>query len=332
MSIRCLPCFAIALSVLAGAAAHAGDLPPNWPMAPSELERRFANDPFTIKEVKGAGGGVTGASKVLLEYADGKTLKAKWKEAPEGDADGWNNCPRKELAVYEIQRWIYDENDFIIPTTTPRCIPIEGYRLIDKEHDPTIPGTSCVLGMLAVWMENVTAPGPQSKLMTGYDFYQKKRFRSDPAYAAYLSDFNVLLYLVNHRDGRKGNLLLSTVPGDPRVFAVDNGIAFEPFPWNFLVRNWFRIRVPWVRKETIERLRSVDAADYDRLGVLVEMQRMEDGMLQDVRPTRSLNTNRGARWQDGRLQLGLSRREIGNVRDRIEELLEEVDEGDIDVR
>lgn len=313
----------LALGGAVAAAAAAGQLPRNWPQAPSELERRFASGDFLIREVKGAGGGVTGASRLLIEYPDGKQFKVKWKSVPAKSADGWNNSPRKELASYEVQRWLVDENDFLVPTSVPVCIPLDRYAPVDAKAKATLPGTSCVLGILTTWLEDVTAP---EKLE------DKKRLREDETFARYMADFNLLAYLIDHRDGRRGNVLLSSDPSDPRVFAVDNGIAFGPFPWNFLVRNWNDIRVPWLRNETVERLRRVDEDALERLGIVAELAADEAGVLRPVPPGPNLDEDEGARIRPGRIQFGLTEDEIDDLEDRIEDLLEKIDSGKIAVR
>lgn len=310
-------------SLLVVGDAVADGTPRNWPMPPSELERRFATEDFRILEVKGAGGGVTGASKLLLEYPDGKTLKVKWKSVPDKSADGWNNSPRKELAAYQVQRWIVDENDFIVPTAAPHCIPLADYAPIAAEAKPSLPGSNCVLGILAVWMNDVTAPE---------EFWDEKRFASDPLYAHYMADFNVLTYLIEHRDGRRGNLLLSSDPADPRAFAVDNGIAFNPFPWNPLVINWHKFRVPWVRRATIDKLRHVTKAQLNALGVVGELALDGNGVFKVVPAGGNLDDDKGVRRKDGRVQFGLTEDEIEDLEDRIESLIKDVDKGRIQAR
>lgn len=307
------------------AVASADGLPKNWPMAPSELETRFTTQDFVIKEVKGAGGGVTGASKLKIEYPDGKVLKVKWKAVPEKSADGWNNSPRKELAAYEVQRWLVDENDFIVPTLAPYCIPMEAYKPISKDAKPSFPNSSCELGLIAIWIDDVTAPKT---------FWDAKRFAKDPLYARYMADFNLLTYLLDHRDGRQGNLLLSTDPADPRVFAVDNGISFDPFPWNFLVPNWDEIRVPWLRRETVERLRKVKEDQIEALGVVAELEIDPAGRYRPVKPTRNFDDEdkKGFRRRGDRIQFGLTDDEIDDLENRIEKLLDRVDNGKQPVR
>src|SRR6185369_8441369 len=269
VSAGALLCLAIAGST------NAAGLPRNWPMAPAELEKRLGEQDIEIREAKPAGSGVTGAWKLAIAFSDGKTLQAKWKSAPPETADGWNNSPRRELATYEIQRWLFDENDYVVPTIEPRCFALEKIRSFQADSKPTLAGSSCVLGTVAVWLEDVTAPK---------DAYDKKRFRSDPLYARYLADLNVLTYVIGHRDGHQGNILVSTDASDPRSYAVDNGMAFDLLPWNLNVNNWFRIRVPWLRRETVDRLRKVDKKTIRALAVVAELEVDNAGMLHVVAP------------------------------------------------
>jgi hypothetical protein len=319
-----LPTAALGLCMAVAAShAFADAIPGNWPLAPSELERRLGAEAFRILEVKGAGGGVTGASRLLVEYGDGTRLKVKWKSVPAGSADGWNNSPRKELASYEVQRWFLDEKDYLVPTLTPQCLTFEAHRPIAAGAKASLKGSRCVLGIVAVWLDKVTAPEV---------FWDAERFARDEAYARSMADFNVLTYLVEHKDGRRGNLLLSTDAADPRVFAVDNGIAFDPFPWNFLVPNWNKIRVPWLRRDTVERLRKVDKEALEKLGVVAELELGEDGVFRPVPPGPNMDDDEGVRRRGNRVQFGLTEDEIEDLEERLEDLLKKVDAGKIAVR
>jgi hypothetical protein len=273
--------------------------------------------------VKPIAEGVTGAYKLGLAFPDGKTLDVKWKEVPRGSGDGWNNSPRKEIAAYAIQRWFLDEADYVVPTPVPRCIALDRYAAVERQAEPTLPGTRCVLGIAVAWMEDVTPDG----------VWDPARFARDPHYAAHVADFNLLTYLIEHKDGRRGNFLLSKDPADPRVFAVDNGISFDAFPWNFLVTNWHRIRVPWLRREAVNRLRAVSPAKIAALGTLAELAADEDGILRPVVPPGpNLDPDEGARIAPGRVQFGLTDDDIEDLEERIEELIEDVDEGDVPLR
>ena len=64
---------------------------------------------------------------------------------------------------------------------------------------------------------------------------------------------------------------------------------------------------------------------------MAEMQLDDDGMFQHVDPGPNIESDKGIRYEDGRLQFGLTEDEIENVWERIEDLLEMVDEGDIPV-
>ena len=304
-------------------AKDAAGMPRNWPMAPSELDYRLAFEDFVIREVKDAGAGVTGAARFLVEFPDGQTLKVKWKRFPEGTLDGWNNSPRKEFAAYRIQRWLFDEQDYVVPTPVPRCIPLEVYAPVDPNAKPTVPGTRCVLGLFAVWMNDVEVVDDLEDEIKE----EGGRFNRDPHFAQHLSDLNLLTYLIDHRDGREGNFLISKDPADPRVFAIDNGIAFEGFPWNFFVPNWNKIRVPWFRRDPIERLRGLPGEEVDRLASLFDLDADAQGILRLQQPTAAIDPNEGVRVVEGKVQLGLTTKEIGALKERIADLLADVDAG-----
>jgi hypothetical protein len=138
---------------------------------------------------------------------------------------------------------------------------------------------------------------------------------------------NLLTYLIEHEDGRKGNFLVSEIESDRRVFSIDNGVSFGAKMKNFFVRNWHKIRVPALRRETIERLRRVTPEQLEALGVLAELRADDAGVLRPVPFSENANPKKGARAEPGWVQLGLSRREIQGLRKRIERLLAQVDAG-----
>lgn len=314
---------ALLLAGLPVSSAFAEGLPRNWPMGSKEIEHHLESGQFTIKEVKSAGGGVTGASKLKIAFPDGAEVKVKWKAVPPGGLDGWNNSPRKELAAYEVQKWFLDENDYVVPTAVPYCIPLDAYKAISPTPVASVKGTKCVLGILSVWLSDVDAP---------LKFWNPERFKSDPLFARNMADFNLLTYLVDHRDGRQGNLMVSTDPSDPRVFAVDNGIAFEGFPWNFFVTNWNKIRVPYLNRRSIDRLRTIDRARMDKLETIIEVALDKDGVYHVVQPGPDLQPSKGVREPNGHIQFGLTRKEIDKLEKRVKTLLADVDKGRIKVK
>lgn len=289
----------------------------HWPAPPAELEKLLAGAPFEILSVRGGVGGVTGVRKLELAFPpSGRSFAAKWKVAPGGDADGWNNTPRKELAAYEIQKWFLDPSDYVVPTVAVRCIDFATYAPLSDSPKANIPGSRCVTGALVVWISGVTVPDV---------LYDEERFRAEPLYARHLADFNLLTYLIEHEDGRRGNFLVSEIESERRIFSIDNGVAFGVRVKNWFVRNWNDLRVPALRAETIERLRRIGPADLASLGVLVELRADPAGILRPVPRTANADPERGTRVSDGWLQLGLDDGEIEDLEERLEELLEDID-------
>ena len=237
-----------------------------------------------------------------------------------GDADGYNNSPRKEIAAYQLQAWFLDPPDYVVPTTALRCLPPEMLRKQGCRPEPNMPGAKCVLGVLSVWLDKVTVPE---------HVLEPEQFASDAQYAANLGRFNLLTYLVKHEDGRAGNILVSKTPEDRRVFAIDNGIAFDAIVKNWFVPNWNVLRVPAVPHLEIERLRRIERSSIDRLGVVAEMKADANGMLQAVPPSPNRDPDNGTRVSDGWVQLGLTEDELDGVEERLEELLERVDDGEL---
>ena len=290
-----------------------------WPLPPGELEHVLMHEALVVRSHEPIGRGVTGAAKEKVDIAaDGDAFALKWKPVPAGDADGWNNSPRRELAAYEVQKWFLDPEDYVVPTSALRCSPLERYRLLDPDAEPTIPGVRCVLGWVMVWLEHVTVPER---------LYERDRFLADPAYAFHFANFNLLTYLIDHRDGRAGNFLVSDDATNRRVFSVDNGIAFDPLIYNYFTSNWHRLRVPAVRREAVARLRRITAEDIDALGVVADLAVDEEGILRYRVSGPNLDPDRGARVRPGHVQFGLTRRERRGVAARLAALLAAVDAG-----
>lgn len=308
-----------ALLLAAAAAADPVDPAHHWPLPPGVLEERLITEDFEVIEVSGDVGGVMGVLKLGIRMAkDSNEFAVKWKKAPSGDADGWNNTPRKEIAAYEIQKWFLDPSDYVVPTIVARCIPLDRYGPIGDVPKPTVAGTRCVMGALVVWLDAVTVPD---------ELHDPARFRDEPLYARHLADLNLLTYLVDHEDGREGNFLVSELEQERRVFSIDNGVAFGALVKNFLIPNWNKIRVPALRKQTIDRLRAVGSEQYDALGVLVEMKADGAGVLRPVPLGENAAPKKGSRVRPGWIQLGLEKDEIRAVRKRVERLLQQVDDG-----
>lgn len=295
----------------------------NWPIPPLEAERLLGASRLELVSIEATTKGVAGAYKGVVTFPDdGRRATVKWKHVPRG-LDSWNNNPRKEIATYAIQRYFLEPRDYVVPTTVLRCVPVDRYRTLDPTAaEATTEGTKCVLGTLSLWLEHVKEPDP---------LYDPARFARDPWYAYHLADFNVLAYLVEHRDGRPGNILVSDDERNRFVFAVDNGITFGGLVYNFLTTNWDVMRVPSIPLEAVARLRALDRHTLDQLATVADMRADARGILRPVRPEAPLDPDQGVRVRPGRVQLGLTKAEIDGVAERVAALLRQVDDGTLGV-
>jgi hypothetical protein len=329
---RILLSIALCASSLAITGASSGqnaDPHPNLPLSPDDLMQIMQIEELEITQVRGAGAGVMGTKRIKVRVKSdlpavsalepgSDLIKLKWKKALQVQVDGWNNSPRIEIAAYELQKLFLDPEDFVVPPTTTRCFSLDTYVPVQAKPESSFMMARCVYGMLAAWLRDVTLP---KKLMDW------EMFRDDPHYASQVSSMNLVTYLIQHKDVRSGNVLISSRPGPPRIYLVDNGLAFGVRLYNFMLPNWKKIRLPSLEKAAIERLRKVTRADLDAYGVMVEMHVDEGGILQHAPLGENLDPGEGLRIEPGKLQLGLTRKEIDGIAKRIERLLADVDSG-----
>lgn len=306
------------LPALAAGRVPQGD---TWPVTPHEAETLLAAPDLEILGATPTRGGNTGAYRVRVRIPGRhRPLTAKWKVAPPGEGDAWNNSPRREVAAYRIQQWILEPADYVVPTLVVRSLPTVVHAAIDPDAAPTFPGTACVLGTLALWLRRVHVPDP---------LYDPARFVADPRYAHHLANFNLVTYLLEHQDGKADNFLAADDERNPRVFSVDNGITFGNLRHNFFVINWDRIHVPALARRAVTRLRAIGPDELRALGTLVEMHADARGRLWPVAPGAPLDADAGVRWRDGVLQLGLTADEIAGVAERVRTVLARVDRGEL---
>jgi len=142
---------------------------------------------------------------------------------------------------------------------------------------------------------------------------------TDPRYARHWGNFNILTTIIDHKDSNTGNALISRHAADPRVFAVDNDVAFDSEKssrgddWRILQMN----RLP---RRTVERLRDLSRRDLNgALGVLVPVDS----------PGSIMSWWQGVRVAGGQVQFGLTDEEIRNTMKRINRLLAQVKRGRI---
>jgi hypothetical protein len=300
---------------------------PNWQFTPKELEttiyQRAKEGKIRAKEMERTARGTTGAL-VLINHdtVSGKDIKWKFKKNVPGWVDSFNTSPRKELAAYEVQKLFLDPEDYVVPTCLAFCIPRDRFMKRGGYAAATLEGTDCVLGLASIWMKDVTVPDT---------LYDESRFLQDPTYAYFMSNFNLLTYLVEHRDARVGQFLVSKDDKRRQVFSIDNGISFGFWPYNFFIVQWEKIHVPALRKNSIERLRKIQRQDLDFLGVVSQLELDDKGILRPKPVGENLDPKVGAKYIDGTVQYGLSKSEIDAVWDRIQNVIAEVDAGNIQV-
>jgi hypothetical protein len=298
----------------------AGDTFPNWPVPPHEAAVFMSSADYEVESVQGASAGTGGAEKVNLTFEGYEHLDIKVKPVPD-DLDGINNAPRKELAAYVLQQLFLEPEEYVVPTSAIRCIPVaEWTPNHGGNRAAQVPGTHCVLANGSLWLKDVMVPRV---------LYDTERFLTDPVYARYLADFNLFTYLADSSDSRSGNVLVSKDDARRQVFAIDNGITFNPFWYNYFVPNWNIIRVAALRKKSVDRLRQLTEEDLNVLRVVWQMENDGTGQMQVVKPGPPIDPDDGVSMKDGVVQFGLTDDEVEHVWERLEDLLEDVDDGKI---
>jgi len=303
-------------SLLPPLAAPAAE--PNVVQPVESLERQLGSEPFTIVSAEisrpKAKGDIT--LKAEISFSGNPPYRVKLRRAEPG-AEDFNNRPRYDLAAYELQKLFLDPAEFVVPPTALRAVPVAELLPYAKEAQPTFRGSDEVLVVLQYWLQEVKVVA---------DLYDAALFAADPGYARSIGQLNMLTYLIEHGDANLGNFLLSRAESSPRVFSVDNGVAFA---YNESDRSdaWKHLRVPSLPADTVARLRAVAPDDLQRrLGVLVQW-RLVDGRWVAEAPGENLAPQRGVRQKDGVVQLGLTKSEIAQLDRRRKKLLELLDEG-----
>jgi hypothetical protein len=309
----------VALIVAATWPAAAQDRNITLPVA--DLEHMLQSEPMQIVKAEisrpKAKGDIT--LKADVAFADRPPIRVKVRKAERG-AQTFNNVPRYDLAAYELQKLLMDAEEYVVPPTSLRMVPLAQMQTYSSDVRATFPDSDDVLCVVQYWLQDVTAP---------QDVLFPARFESDALYARHIGQLNVLTYLISHRDSNLGNFLISAVPEGARVFSIDHGVAFasEPSDRGEL---WRSMRVQRLPAETVARLRKLTEADLDsRLSVLVEWK-LENGHYVAVSPGGNLAPRHGVRRKESVVQMGLSSSEIGAVWSRAQKLLRMIDDGDIE--
>lgn len=289
----------------------------NFILPLEEIERRLRYEKFEVLGFVGARFDNDFTKRATLKFEDGTKFKVKWKRAERG-GDAPNNSPRYEIAAYEFQKLFLDPENYVVPPTVGRSLNLENYHQLEKGVKPTFDKTSSVVMVLQYWLKDVTTR----------NIYDKKRFKSDAAYAKHLANMNIFCYLIKHMDSNVGNFLVSIYGSNMRVFAVDNSLAFG-MQKSDRGTDWKDLRVKRLPQKTIERLRRLKREDIEKtLGVVAQFE-IKEGQLVPVEPTENLNKSKGVRQRDNIVQFGLTEREIKGVIARWKHLLKLVGSGEI---
>ena len=312
---RSTVCFAAALlTTIATAAAQ--DV--NITQPPAEIERLFAAEAMVIEQAEisrpKAPGDIT--LRADVSFGGAPALRVKLRRAEPG-AEAFNNVPRYDLAAYELQKLFLDPEEYVVPPTALRMVPLADFARFAPEVERTFPGANQVLAVVQYWLNDIR---------NAQDIYDAARFAADPLYARHIGQLNLLTYLIEHRDSNLGNFLIGRAATGSRVFSIDHGVAFasEDSDRGEL---WKVIRVDRFPADAVERLRTVTPELLkQRLGVLAQW-RLENGGYAPMPPGENIAFGRGVRRKDDVLQMGLTEAEIMQVNRQLVRLLAQVDRG-----
>lgn len=283
------------------------------------IEANLRSEELRILDWRGSRAQVDRTQRATVAFEDGSVMIVKWANASPG-ASTFNNEPRYEAAAYGIQKLFLEPEEYVVPPTVLRVFPLSYVREQVPDVSATFSGANSVLVVLQYWL-NMVEPA---------DIWNRARAESDLAYARHIGNLNVLTYLIRHGDSNIGNFLRSQFEEDPRVFSVDNGISFRSPPGD-RGREWRELRVRRLPRATVDRLRAITRADLEEcLAILAEYE-IRDGELVPVPPGANLGARSGVRQRDGRVQIGLTSGEIGDVAGRLRRLLNRVDRGQIEL-
>lgn len=292
----------------------------------AEIERKLKFETFEVKKIEefehlrfqALAAKVKLPKRVTLKLGDGSEMRVRWKTSERG-GQAFNNQPRYQIAAYRFQQLFLDSNDYVVPPTVGRCLPVGQYRGIERNAKATFKNTEAVFFVLQYWLDNVTDE----------DIYDEVRFKSDSIYARHFANMNIFSCLIKHSDSNKGNFLISTDRANPRVFAVDNDIAFGKAESD-RGTEWQKIRVKRLPQKTIERLRKITLQDIKKSLDVVAQYKIMNGQLITTEVTRNLDERKGVRQEDDIVQFGLTSKEIDGIYSRLKKLLNQVDSGKIE--
>ena len=332
-----------------GGASHPPVTPPSTLCAPGEgaggacrepedVERLLSDPDLEILGVEAPPSGAQGvrvltlASKIPSTSSAPVVFRAKWRSW--STAEGFSS-PRKEVAAYALQRLLFDPRDGVVPPTRVTCFPLAvARRHLDAGAQATWPDAPCEAGTLAYWLEgsrSLEDAADEGWLDREYPLDERLFDASEP-YRRSVADVNLLTHLASHGDSHRQQFVVTGSRGAPRLFLVDNSIAFGSFrnpdlkdgPWD-----WSNLHVPRLRRASVDRARALTDADLDRLAVAEQLVLRGERLIAAPPGPPGKERDRGERWVDGAVQIGLDRAEITRLRRRLHRLIADVDAGRI---
>ena len=314
MHARIFPLAALFLGVALAASAQNANITQPVP----DLERLLKAEPLVINEAEisrpKANGDIT--LRADISFGGAPALRVKLRKAEPG-ADTFNNVPRYDLAAYELQKLFLDPQDYVVPPTALRMVPLPDFAKYSPGVKPTFRGADEVLAVVQYWLNDIK---------TVADVYDAGKFASDPVYARHVGQMNLLTYLIQHGDSNAGNFLISRQAAGARVFSIDNGVAFSS-KGSDRGELWKPLRVKQLPADAVETLHALTPQLLtQRLGVLAQWK-LEAGHYVPTAPTENFNASRGVREKNGMVQMGLTQSEINGVRRLLEKLIDQADRG-----
>ena len=267
---------------------------------------------------------------VALPGAENRIVfRAKWR--PHSSASLLNE-PRKELGAYAVQKLFLQPHEYVVPPTVSRCFDLPRYKkAVDGKATASFDGVSCVYGILSYWLENAVEieDAEDEELLDSDDPLDKELFAQSPTYRRSVADLNLVTYLIHHGDAHGKQFLATKEPGRPRLYSVDNSVAFESMknPMMLLRGDWSTIHVPELPRAHVERLRTLTPDEWATLSV-IEQFRRDGGQLVPIPVTGQAGPrDAGLRWVGDELQIGLTDVEIEGVKSRARDLGKRIAEG-----
>ena len=280
--------------------------------------------------VLGAGGTPRGrqGARVLTLSAGGVVFRAKWRAY---STISTVNDPRLELGAHAVQKLFLQPHEYVVPPTAAYCFEIDTYRaVVDATAEPTLDVAPCVVGYLSYWLEDAWAledADDAGVLEPDQGPLDRALFERSAAYRRSLSNLNVLTYLIRNGDTHDKQFLVAASRSGPRVYSVDNSIAFGKLMNPDLTEeeNWSTLHVP-VSRVLIARLRAIAPESLDALGAIDQLE-LRGRRLVPTTPRPGRVSDTGYRWRGDALQIGLTEEEIEGVRARLAGLIAAVERG-----